>query len=228
MALDWAIRYGPMVSFIRTCRPNSILEVGSGPQGIAYFLNDATVVGTDIRFGERPLPNMLPTISSSIALPFRNRSFDLVLSSDMMEHLPENLRQDALAEMLRVAARYVIVGFPSGSTAKTHDLDVAAWLNRRGDKIPVWLSEHLEHDYPTSKSLLRGLPRESMGCRVVANANWRIHKALVVMQTSYYFNKAVKRFKLDNMDLILLLDPFLNCGRTYREIIFFDAVHASS
>ena len=88
------------------------IEFGSGWKGIAYFLSDTTIVGMDIRFSKRPLPNMLPTISSLIGLPFRNRSFDLVLSSDMMEHLPENLLQDALAEMLRLAARYVIVGFP--------------------------------------------------------------------------------------------------------------------
>jgi len=227
MALDWAIRYAPMVSFIRSRRPKSILEVGSGPQGIAYFLTDTRVVGTDIRFGERPLPNVLPTISSSIALPFRNRSFDLVLSSDMMEHLPENLRQNAMEEMLRVAVRYVIVGFPSGSTAKTHDMDIMAWLNRWSVKIPVWLSEHLEHDYPTSKSLLRALPLESIGYRVESNANWRIHKVLVALQTSYYFNWFVKRFRLDNINLILSLDRILNRGRTYREIIFLDANNAS-
>jgi len=150
MSLDWAIRYAPIVSFIRTYRPRSILEVGSGPQGIAYFLKDMGVVGTDVRFGEKPLTNIRPVMASSVDLPFQENAFDMVVSSDMMEHLPKNLRQSAMKEMLRVAARYVVVGFPSGTIAKKHDLEVAAALNRRGIRMPLWISEHLEHEYPTS------------------------------------------------------------------------------
>lgn len=61
----------------------------------------------------------------------------MVVSSDMMKHLPENLRQSAMKELLRVAARYVVVDFPAGAIAKAHDLDVAAFLNRRGIRKPM-------------------------------------------------------------------------------------------
>jgi hypothetical protein len=40
MPLDLAIRYAPMVEFVRRQRPASILEVGSGVHGIAYYLED--------------------------------------------------------------------------------------------------------------------------------------------------------------------------------------------
>ena len=228
MPIDWAIRYAPIVSFIRSCQPNSILEVGSGPQGVAYFLKDTAVVGTDIHFGELPLTNIRPVIASSTALPFHDHAFDMVLSSDMMEHLPEDLRQNAMREMLRVAARYLVVGFPSGVIAKTHDLDVAASLARRGIKMPIWLSEHLQHEYPTSQSVLRGLPVESMRCCVIANANWRLHKALVALQTSYHFNRLVKWLRLDNMKLVMSLENILHRGQTYREIIFLEGKKPAS
>jgi hypothetical protein len=215
-----------MVAFVRTCRPKSILEVGSGPQGIGYFLRDVTVVGTDIRFGEAPLANVRPVAASCAALPFRNHAFDMVVSSDMMEHLPENLRQGAMKEMLRVADRFVVVGFPSGVVAKTHDLEVVAYLKRQGIKIPAWISEHLQYEYPTSQSVLRGLALDSVRCRIVSNANWRVHKAVVLMQTSYHFNRLAKLLRLDNINLLLGLGNLLDRGRTYREIIFLDGLNA--
>jgi len=220
MSIDWAIRYAPIISFIRTYRPISVLEVGSGPQGIAYFLKDMAVVGTDVRFGETPLKNIRPVMASCINLPFQAHAFDMVVSSDMMEHLPENLRQKAMKEMLRVAARYVVVGFPSGAIAKAHDLDVAAFLNRRGIRMPIWISEHLKHEYPTSQSVLDGLPLDSVRCRVVRNANWRLHKLLVLLQTSYHFNRLVGYLRLDSVNLMMALGRILDRGKTYREIIF--------
>ena len=222
MSIDWAIRYAPIVNFIRTYRPSSVLEVGSGPQGIAYFLKDMPVVGTDIRFGGIPLKNIRPVRSSCIDLPFQENAFDMVVSSDMMEHLPKNLRQSAMKEMLRVASRYVVVGFPSGAIAQAHDLDVAAFLNRLGIRLPIWIGEHLEHEYPTSQSILDGLPLDSMRCRVVRNANWRLHKILVLLQTSYHFNRLVSCLRLDNVNLMLALGRILDQGKTYRELIFLD------
>jgi hypothetical protein len=216
-----------MVGFVRTCRPRSILEVGSGPQGIGYFLRDVTVVGTDIRFGEAPLANVRPVVASCAVLPFRDRAFDLVVSSDMMEHLPENMRQGAMKEMLRVADRFVVVGFPSGIVAKTHDLEVVACLKRQGIKIPVWVSEHLQYEYPTSQSVLRGLALDSVRCRIVPNANWRVHKAVVLLQTSYHFNRLAKLLRLDNINLLMGLGKLLDRGRTYREIIFLDGMNAA-
>ena len=103
MPIDWALRYAPILSAIRERRPQTILEVGSGPHGVAYYLRDRRVVGTDIAFGERPLPNLRAVLASAEALPFRDRAFDLVVSSDMMEHLPEQLRERAVRELLRVS-----------------------------------------------------------------------------------------------------------------------------
>ena len=226
MSIDWAIRYAPIINFIRTYRPISVLEVGSGPQGIAHFLKDMPVVGTDVRFGEKPLKNIRPVMASCIDLPFQENAFDMVVSSDMMEHLPENLRQRAMKEMLRVASRYVVVGFPSGAIAKTHDLDVAAFLNRRGIKMPIWISEHLEHEYPTSQLVLDGLALDSLHCRIVPNANWRIHKTLVLLQTSYRFNRLARFLRLDNVNLMMALGKILDKGQTYRELIFLQGNEA--
>jgi len=223
MSLDWAIRYAPIIRFIKSQRPSSVLEVGSGPQGLAYYLRDVHIVGTDLRFGDLPLKNIRPVIASSTALPFRENAFDMVISSDMMEHLPEKLRSFAMNEMLRVANKIVVVGFPSGPIAKEHDLALSSHIKSRGMKLPIWLGEHLENEYPNSESVLRGLPLASMRCRVVGNANWRLHKTVVLLQMHYYFNRVVRFFRLDSMNLMIVLGRFLDWGQTYREIIFLEA-----
>lgn len=50
--------------------------------------------------------------ASADALPLPDRSMDLLLSSQVLEHLPDGVFERALAEMDRVAARWIIVSVP--------------------------------------------------------------------------------------------------------------------
>jgi hypothetical protein len=218
VSLDWALRYAPMV--VRARGSQTILEVGSGPQGLAHYLRDAAVVGTDIAFGEAPAPNLRAVIASAEALPFREAAFDIVVSSDMMEHLPEALRIPALREMLRVAARCALVGFPSGDTARRHDRAVERFARRIGIAQPRWLTEHLQHPYPTSAALLRLPPPSGWRARVLRNTNWRVHLAVVLLGLHWRMSRLLRG--LDRIGLVALLGPLLNRGETYREIIVLE------
>jgi SAM-dependent methyltransferase len=222
MPLDWAIRYAPIVDFVRRCGPTSILEVGSGPQGLANYLCDRSIVGTDVKFGELPVSNMRAVAASAEALPFRDRSFELVVSSDMMEHLPASMRGSVVDEMLRVSQKHLIIGFPSGNVAKRHDLELRATLQRRKAKPLRWLEEHVQHEYPTSASILQTLQDKAIRYRVMPNANWRLHKASVLMQTNYRFNRCVRFFKLDSLKTATMAAAILNHVPTYREILFIE------
>jgi hypothetical protein len=46
-------------------------------------------------------------------LPFRDRSFDLALAAEVIEHLPDHVRKQALAEMARVARTWVLLTVPN-------------------------------------------------------------------------------------------------------------------
>ncbi|MGC1310348.1 MAG: class I SAM-dependent methyltransferase [Phormidesmis sp.] len=53
------------------------------------------------------------TVQGDISqLPFADGAFDLVMCNDVLEHLPIATRQQALDEMTRVAAKYVIITVP--------------------------------------------------------------------------------------------------------------------
>ena len=222
MPLDWAIRYAPIVQFIHRCQPGSILEVGSGPQGLAYFLKNRSIVGTDVKFGELPASNMRAVSASAESLPFRDRSFELVVSSDMMEHLPASLRSAVVTEMLRVSTKYLVIGFPSGEFAKLHDTQLHATLEQRKAKPLRWLDEHRQHEYPTSEAIVEALANERVRYHIKLNANWRLHRAIVLLQTNYRFNRLVSGLRLDNVKLASIMAPLWDRPPAYREILFIE------
>jgi SAM-dependent methyltransferase len=221
MPLDLAIRYAPIVEFARRERPTSILEVGSGAHGIAYYLKDRSIVGTDVKFRELPEKNMRALASSAEALPFRDRSFDMVLSSDMMEHLPEPVRGAVVVEMLRVSRRHLVIGFPSGLIAQRHDFRLRETLRKKGIRLQ-WLEEHVLHEYPTSESILRVVDKDQVRYRILRNANWRVHWAVAFLLTKHRFDWLVSHLRLDTLRVMYLVRPILHRGTTYREIVFIE------
>ncbi len=93
----------------------SVLDVGCGDGFLTNALpGHLRVVGVDISLPAlRHLQR--PAVGGSVpALPFADRSFDLVVINDVLEHLPDEVYSRALRELVRVADRYVLVTVPHG------------------------------------------------------------------------------------------------------------------
>lgn len=140
--INVAIRYQPILAELRQRHVGSVLEVGSGPEGLALVWRGA-VVGADPGFKRRPLHRAVA--ATTLALPFPTRSWPLVVSCDTLEHLPPPLRPAAVAEMARVADTTLLIAFPSGPAALDCYVELAASLPR---PLPGWLREHLTHGLP--------------------------------------------------------------------------------
>jgi|SRR5580658_758959 hypothetical protein len=159
--LNWAARYFPI---IRTLKPrlsenDSLLEIGSGSIGIGMFYA-APFVGCEINFLFPPKAPMLPVMASATSLPFDDRSFDGVVVSDVLEHVPIDQRTIVIREALRVTRKVAIFGFPSGSKAFEYDVKLAQIYDRSQLDRPVWLREHLRYQpFPTAE-LFEELQRE--------------------------------------------------------------------
>lgn len=86
---------------------------------------------------------------SAAGLPFPNNAFDVVTSSDVIEHIPAEARSAHLDELLRVAARRVAVCFPFGSQPHVEaERGLASDLEGLGLPVPEFLEEHLEFGLP--------------------------------------------------------------------------------
>ena len=126
---------------------DSLLEVGSGPVGIGFF-RKVPFVGCDVTFSSEPHWPMTPVKGSATALPFKDQEFEVVIASDVMEHIPPDVRRAAVSECLRVARKVTILGFPCGQRAwKADEALVRTYLNRKLAP-PDWLSEHMEAPFP--------------------------------------------------------------------------------
>src|SRR5258708_1388833 len=126
--LNWAARYYPI---LRELNPHlsetgTLLEIGSGSIGIGKFRR-VPFVGCDTKFQSPPKAPMVPVVASGASLPFGDRSFDAVVASDVLEHVPPQKRWDVVSEALREARRVAVFGFPHGPAA--FELDQALYAD---------------------------------------------------------------------------------------------------
>jgi SAM-dependent methyltransferase len=108
----------------------SVLDVGCGDGVITNALPPhLKVVGLD------PSPAALrhvrreTRIGSISAIPFKDDAFDLVMTTDVIEHLPPDVLKLAVKELTRVAKKYVLVCVPHQEDWKSHFTRCAACGN---------------------------------------------------------------------------------------------------
>lgn len=91
----------------------TILDAGCGNGVVTNRLTGRwNVTGCDL--SEEALRHVgAPSLVADLScLPFADRQFDLVLSSDVLEHVPAPVYRQTLAELGRVAARYLLIAVP--------------------------------------------------------------------------------------------------------------------
>lgn len=91
----------------------SILDVGCGDSTLGRLLSDrSSVVGVDRSLTALQLARGMVVCGEANHLPFANASFDVVISSELLEHLPSVQIGPVLAELQRLARKRVIVSVP--------------------------------------------------------------------------------------------------------------------
>jgi SAM-dependent methyltransferase len=92
---------------------SGVLDVGCGDGAITERLAETwDVTGVDSSPVALQHVQTATVQASATALPFADRSFDLVLSSEMLEHLSDKDYFAALSEMGRVTRRYLLLSVP--------------------------------------------------------------------------------------------------------------------
>jgi 2-polyprenyl-3-methyl-5-hydroxy-6-metoxy-1,4-benzoquinol methylase len=91
------------------------LDVGAGDGRVSHALADQGKAVTAVDISAVALSRLrVPGVQGSCAdLKFPDRSFDLVISTEMLEHLDEDICVKARKEMARVARKYILITVPN-------------------------------------------------------------------------------------------------------------------
>lgn len=91
----------------------SILDAGCGNGAITNHLPaDRHIEGCDISKAALAHVRCPTKIADLTDLPFSDGEFDLVLATDVLEHIPETTYARALSELYRVSSRWILVAVP--------------------------------------------------------------------------------------------------------------------
>ncbi len=92
-----------------------IIDVGCGNGIITNVLNEKyQVVGADLSAEALKQVKGERLQCSCDALPVEDNSFDMVFSSQLIEHLPDDTLKATLGEFKRVARKYILITVPNG------------------------------------------------------------------------------------------------------------------
>jgi SAM-dependent methyltransferase len=127
-------RIGVTVASIPSdCR--GILDIGCGDGRLSTEISRSkTVVAYDLSTAAlRRFPG-LKCCGSAHQLPFRARSFDLVVSTEMLEHLPPTLYPSTVEEIARVADQYILITVPNSENLEEN----FAQCTTCGSRFHLW------------------------------------------------------------------------------------------
>ena len=112
--------YDAFFSEIKELEPKSILDVGCGEgftlerlkkKKIGKQLSGIDFLETAIKIGKKERPHLDLSVGNIYDIPFKENSFDLVICSEVLEHIDDPMR--GLKELKRVTKKYVVLSVPN-------------------------------------------------------------------------------------------------------------------
>jgi len=164
ISFDARIRYHYILKNIGEQHCLSILDVGAGPGYLAEELRrrNLKVVVSDINFYQmKKIKSSLKIdalVLDAAHLCFRDKAFDIVISSDVYEHLDQHQRVQFLKEILRVAKRKVIFTISQVHKDNPQNVGIKILKILTQDILSVdWWLEYNAKPFPHLQEIKRSL-----------------------------------------------------------------------
>ena len=130
-----------LIKLLDVARPRSMVDVGCGEGVLTERWArrvPGSVVGVDLddpklraEWGRRAMPNLEFRTGTGDNLPFADREFDTAAAMEVLEHVPDP--EAVLAEMARVASRWLLVSVPREPLWRVLNMARGAYLRDFGN-----------------------------------------------------------------------------------------------
>ncbi len=217
------LRYKEIIDLVNKDKNiEKIAEVGSGSFGLGpYLKRDFT--GFDLGFSKNKSKFLKPVISSATKVPVSyHNKFDLVVSVDMLEHLPVGERPKAIKNMVLLSRKYVFLAFPSGKKASRVDRVLDNYYLKTHHRRLGFLEEHLENPLPDlelTKNQLKQAVSDSK--KTLVSLEVKNNTASWLYLSLLFLGFSQKSFLTRIYSLTFFIRDFLSIFKTfpYRKII---------
>lgn len=128
-----------------------ILEVGANAQkNLGKFLKDDEIFYTDLAVPEGFEEDDHFFVADATNLAgIKEESYDVIIASDVFEHIPKDLREKFVSELYRVVKYSVIMCFPfSADYVEEAEIRVNQYYKTLTGEDYIWLAEHIENGLP--------------------------------------------------------------------------------
>ena len=164
-----------------------ILEVGGAFSSALQHLSDKhqILIADSIQAPDIQLR------ASGDRLPFERRSFDVVVCTDVLEHVPEQQRKSLIQELQRITAGIVILGFPHNTPeSKAADQILSDWIREMRGSDYAFLSEHSTYGLPDPAEIKNTL--QENGGTILEALNANVYSWLPLMMSYFAIEKQVE------------------------------------
>jgi hypothetical protein len=160
LSFDHYGRYATLRDIINLNKQNNekpkILDVGGRGNWLKVFMPEDYVYYLEPELTEEDTKHSNFIQGDGCKLPFEDETYDWVTSCDVLEHIPDNLRENFIKEQLRVAKKGIIIAAPFYSPeVKQAEINANSTYKQLTGRDHPWLKEHLDNELPKEDQLLK-------------------------------------------------------------------------
>lgn len=171
----------------------TVVDIGGELNHLSQFCKPAKLIVANLKSGD--------VIIKKNKIPFKKKSFDIVTSIDVLEHVPKNKRQEFIRRLLEIAKKRLILSFPIGTSKHiAYELKIKNLLKKMGANVQ-YLNEHISYGLPNITEIEKY--SQNYKTKVFYSGNLSINELLFRL---FIFDPKVKYFR----KIVYLLKLFFN------------------
>jgi SAM-dependent methyltransferase len=172
----------------------SVLDVGGATGVLRRFLPDHSVTLVDVQDSEEPGF----VYGDGSQLPFKENSFDLVVTCDTLEHLPPATREAFLDECARTARRGVVIAGPyRHDRVDEAEETLQAFLHEKLQTRHRYLEEHRANGLPVRAEVEALFERKGLVVTSIGHGNLERWLALLCLSMYMDHDPSLRRIARD-------------------------------